>query len=249
MPSPDEGLRARVEAFLEAEDFSPGERIGPERLLAARFGVSRSELRRVLEVLERAGRVRRTIGRSGGVYSWDGKIERHLNTIQSVPDMLRQQGFQPATTVLSCGIAAADAAERRALRLDTGESVFRLRRRRDADGVTLSLDAMSLPLRLLPGIEQLDHGTSVYRMLSERYRVEPGHANESIHVVPATTEQAEVLRLPPGAPLFAIRRVTYTPSGIPFEWALDHFVASRTRITLDRHGARWKRAGRAVRPA
>ena len=100
-----------------------GERIGSERELAERLGVTRSELRSALDVLERDGQVRRTIGRAGGVFRWDGKIERHLNTIEGVPDMLRQQGFRPGTAVLSSGIGLASGVEARALRIAPGERI------------------------------------------------------------------------------------------------------------------------------
>lgn len=235
-------LIERFVAHLHAADFSAGERIGSERALAEEFGVSRSELRGVLEDLERAGRIRRTIGRSGGVFSWDGKIERHLNTIESVPDMLRQQGFRPTTTVLGSGIALASPIERRALRLSEGDPVFRLVRRRDADDVPLSLDSMSLPLRLLPGLQDFPHTDSVYHTLWERYGIEPAHANETIDVAPASADQAQILSVAVGDPLLSIRRVTYTEDRVPFEFSHDFFCADRTRITLSRHGARWKRA-------
>jgi GntR family transcriptional regulator len=45
-------------------------------------------LRGALEFLETSGEIRRTMGRLGGIVVNDGKIIRHLNTIQGVPDML-----------------------------------------------------------------------------------------------------------------------------------------------------------------
>ncbi|MDQ1205351.1 GntR family transcriptional regulator [Microbacterium sp. SORGH_AS_0862] len=247
MDSPGDSLVDRISRFIEAEQFSAGERIGSERALAEQFAVSRSELRTALELLERHHRIRRTIGRSGGVFCWDGKIERHLNTIEGVPDMLRQQGFRATTTVLHSGIAIATPVECRALRIARGEPVFRLLRRRDADDIPLSLDSMTLPIRMLPGFQNVTHTQSVYRTLLEEYEIEAAQANETIDVSAANTEQAEVLRISVGDPLLDIRRVTYSQHGVPFEFAHDYFVAARTRITLSRHGARWKRAAEPAR--
>ncbi|WP_296194826.1 GntR family transcriptional regulator [uncultured Microbacterium sp.] len=227
---------------LAAGEFDVGERIGSERELAERLGVTRSELRSALDVLERDGQVRRTIGRAGGVFRWDGKIERHLNTIEGVPDMLRQQGFRPGTAVLSSGIGLASGVEARALRIAPGDRVFRLRRRRDADDIPLSIDHMVLPMALLPGFPNVTLTGSVYRTLAEQYGIEAGHANETIDVVAATADQASILDIDPGDALLEIRRVTYSTQGVPFEFARDFFCAARTRITLSRHGARWKRA-------
>ncbi|MGB4778382.1 GntR family transcriptional regulator [Microbacterium sp.] len=236
-------LYERLVGHLDTSDFDAGERIGSERGLAEQFGVTRSELRAALDVLESEGRIRRTIGRAGGVFSWDGKIERHLNAIEGVPDMLRQQGFRCDTEVLGAEIAVATPIECRALRLAAGAPVFRLRRRRDANSVPLSLDSMSLPLHLVPGFASVSHDQSVYRMLAERYGIEAMSASETIDVVRATVEQATILGVAVGDPLLEIHRVTYGQDAVPFEFAHDFFRADRTRITLRKHGARWKRTG------
>jgi GntR family transcriptional regulator len=244
---PGQDLSDRLQRALEAAGYLPGERIGSERELAERFGVTRSAVRTALEDLERSGQVRRTIGRAGGVFAWDGKVERHLNTLEGVPTLLRQQGFTPTTTVLHAGLSTAEAVECRALRLEDGATVFRLTRRRDADGTPLSLDVMSLPLRRFPGFQDLDHEGSVYQQLQEHYGVEAAVANETIDVVGADPVRAAELRVDEGAPLLSIRRVTYDQNGLPFEFAHDHFIAARTRITLRRTGARWKRAAGSSR--
>jgi GntR family transcriptional regulator len=241
MTSPERELADRLVLYLRVQKFAPGERIGAERGLAEQFGVTRSELRSALEILEERGDIRRTMGRTGGVFSWDGKVERHLNSIHGVPELLRQQGFRHSTTVLQSRVAVAEPVERRALNLAEGDVVFHLQRRRDADGVPLSLDSMTIPLRLAPGFQDLSHTGSVYQALLEKYGIEAANANETIDVAAATATQALILQVPEAAPLLEIRRVTYSQEGLPFELAHDFFVADRTRITLNRTGARWKR--------
>ncbi len=228
--------------MLDAAGYLPGERVGSERDLAETFGVSRSALRTAVEHLERQGVLRRTIGSAGGVFAWDGKIERHVNTLEGVPALLRQQGFSSRTTCLRSELATADAAEQRALRLDPGQPVLRLVRRRDAEGAALSLDAMTLPIRRFPGLQTMSLDGSVYQLLHEHFGVEAFEANETIDVVAADAALAQILEVSPGDPLLSIRRVTYDQDRVPFEFAHDHFIAARTRITMRRTGARWKRA-------
>ena len=59
----------------------PGERLGAERELAERLGVSRSTIRAALADLERSGVVRRTRGRSGGIFVAERKVERDLTSL------------------------------------------------------------------------------------------------------------------------------------------------------------------------
>lgn len=236
------GLERRLRRWLRDEQFRPGERIGSERGLAESLGIARSTLRAALSRLENDRVVYRAMGRSGGVFASDGKIDRNPNTIEGVPSILRQQGFSSSTAVLRTEVAVASPAERRNLELDVGDPVFRLTRRRDADGMPLSLDRMSLPARRFPDLHRFDFRTSVYATLTEHYGLEISHANETIDVTPATREHAEVLGIDEGASLIDIWRTTYSGDGTPIEFAHDLFRSDRTRVTVRRYGARWKRA-------
>jgi GntR family transcriptional regulator len=237
-------LVERVRRLIVRMELRVGDRLGSERALAEHFGVPRSALRDALETLESRAEIRRTMGRTGGVFVADGKVERHLNTIEGVPDLLRQQGFRPSTEVLSSGIGIATPSEIRSLALTEGDHVFRVSRRRDADGVPLSLDTMTLPMRLLPGFQLLDHTESIYRLLAREYRIEFAHSDETIDVAAATPEQAAVLGIEVGAPLFEIWRITFDTADTPVEVSHDFFRADRTRVSLRRYGARWKRVPR-----
>jgi GntR family transcriptional regulator len=240
-------LVERIRRLIARAELRVGDRIGSERAIAEQFGVPRSALREALEELEAAAVIRRTMGRAGGVFVSDGKIERQLNTIQGIPDMLRQQGFRSATTVLEEGPGVATPSELRSLALADGDMVFRMRRRRDADGEPLSIDTMALPLRMVPGFDRHDHEGSVYRLLANEYRIEMAHADETIDVAEATSEQATILGVPVGAPLFEIWRVTFDAADAPIEFSHDFFRADRLRISLRRYGARWKRAAAPAR--
>ncbi|GAA4265807.1 GntR family transcriptional regulator [Frondihabitans peucedani] len=242
MPRDNSELADRIRRLIARSELRVGDRIGSERAIAEQFDVPRSALRDALEELESRALIRRTMGRTGGVFVADGKIERQLNTIQGVPDMLRQQGFIAATAVLAEGIGVATPSEQRSLALAEGENVFRLRRRRDASGTPLSLDTMVLPMRLVPGFQEHDHSDSVYRLLAREYRIETAHSDETIDVSAATAEQAALLNVDEGAALFEIWRITFDAGETPIEFSHDFFRADRTRISLRRYGARWKRA-------
>ncbi|WP_029150202.1 GntR family transcriptional regulator [Microbacterium indicum] len=237
-------LAERVRWIIRRDGFAPGERLGSERGLSEALGVPRSALRHALEALERRGEVRRAMGRAGGVFVDDGKIDRHLNTIEGVPRMLQQQGHRPGTVVLHSEIGIATPGERRRLALGPDAHVFRLVRRRDADDAPLSIDRMTLPCDRLPGIQRLDLTGSVYELIRERYGIELSHADETIDVVAASAEQAGVLGIAAGDALLALRRVSFDAAGRPIEASDDVFRADRTRISMRRVGASWKRLPR-----
>ena len=60
-----ESVRQRILQEVRNGSLQPGERLGSERALAERFGVSRATLRLALDALERVGTIRRVPGRGG----------------------------------------------------------------------------------------------------------------------------------------------------------------------------------------
>lgn len=62
-PSEREAAVAALKGFLSAGEYSPGDRIPPERELIGRLGMSRTLLRRALDSLEREGMIWRHVGK------------------------------------------------------------------------------------------------------------------------------------------------------------------------------------------
>lgn len=242
-----EDVVVRLRRLIAEAEYQATERLGDERRLAERLGVTRSALRGALDVLEREGRVRRTIGRGGGVFVSDGKIERQVDTAESVPDILRRQGLRCRTTVLAAHLAVASPREARALRLPTAAEpghpdgpgrahVVRVVRTREADDVPWSLETSVVPAHLAPGLLQHDLSTSLYRVLSEVYGLRPDLAEETIDVVGADAAQAAHMGVAEGAPVFRVTRVARDAGGTPIELATDLFRADRTRIHTHKLG-------------
>ncbi len=239
-----EELVARIEQYVRHEGLVPGERVGSERELAHHFGVARTALRVALAQLESRQLLRRTIGRTGGVFADDGKIERQLNTVQSVPSMLRQQGILCRTEVVRSEIGLASPQEARALGLTTADRVYRIVRKRFANDEPWSLDTSIIPAALAPALGTHDLTGSLYDILAERFSTRAREADETVDTVLATPDQAQLLSVAGGEPLFQIRRITWSHNGSPMEFARDVFRADRTRIHLRRYGVSWTRTRR-----
>jgi GntR family transcriptional regulator len=233
--TPEEVRRALAEQ-IGSGGLRPGQRLGAERALAAEFGVSRATLRQALAVLAEGGVVRRVPGRGGGTFVAKGKIERDLSRIVGVPELLRSQGVVAGTRVLSARLAEADDLTAQALRGRPGELVVDLVRIRLADGSPFSLEHAAFPARRFPGLLELPLGGSVYELLEEHFGAEPADAVERIEVVLASSGDAAILDVEPGAPLMAITRTTTDSDGEPIEFSRDLFRADRTRIVVRTEG-------------
>ncbi len=232
-----EAVRREVLRLITSGELRPGQRLGSERELSTRMGVSRTTLRQALGLLEQAGAVRRVPGRGGGTFVSGGKVERDLSSVVGVPALLREQGFTAGSRVVRATIAGADEATAAALGMQPGDLVTEIVRIRFADGVPLSLEQARFPALRFPGLLEQPLGGSVYELLAERYGVRPADALERIEAVAAGEEEAAVLGVEPGVPVLAITRTTSDEQGRAFEFSQDVFRGDRTRVLVHVSGA------------
>ena len=204
-----------LEEAIAAGRLAPGDRLPPERELAAEHGVSRMTVRRALETLESRGKLRRTIGRSGGSFVARPKLERDLGSFGGLSEQLRRQGVEAGARVLSAG--PVDAA-------------IEIVRVRLADGEPIALERSSFPARRFAALLGLDLTGSLYDLLGAHFDARPVRAVERIEPVTADAETAEVLGVPPGTPLLLVDRIAYDAGGAIVETARDIFRGDRTRI-------------------
>ena len=81
--------------------IAPGDRMPTEHDLAEWFGVSRMTLRQALAKLARRGLVTRAVGRRGGTFVAERKLEQDHTTLAGFSEQLRRQGVEPGARVLS----------------------------------------------------------------------------------------------------------------------------------------------------
>jgi GntR family transcriptional regulator len=232
-----EMVRRRILDELRDGTLEAGQRLGSERALAERFGVSRSTLRLALDALERGGTIRRVPGRAGGTFLHQSKIERDLSGIAGLPEYLRRQGFVAGTQVISAAIQPADDTTASELQIEQGAPIYDLLRLRLANGEPISLEHARLPADLLPDLLGQPLGESLMAVLEDRYGLVPGEALERIEVVRASRDEARLLGVGVGDPLISVERTASTSEGRPFEYSVDLFRGERTRIVVRTAGS------------
>ena len=206
---------AQIEQGIANGALAPGDRLPPERELAAAHGVSRMTVRQALQMLESRGLLRRSIGRSGGSFVAQPKLERDLGTFSGLSEQLRRQGVAAGARVVS------------AQEVDGAIVIVRVRL---ADGEPFALERSSFPADRFAGLLDLDLTGSLYDLLAEHFGAAPVRAVERIEPVLADADEAGVLGLPAGAPLMLVDRTAYDDDGLVVETARDVFRGDRTRI-------------------
>jgi GntR family transcriptional regulator len=185
-----EEVRRRILEQISSGALQPGQRLGAERDLSKRYRISRSTLRTALDALESAGAVRRSLGRTGGTFIADRRVERDLTAMAGLPTYLRRQGFEAGARVLSTATAEADEETARSLGLVAGAVILEVVRVRLADGDPISLERARFPAERFSGLLDRPLGGSLYSLLQTDYDLVPGEAVERIEIVSAPPSTA-----------------------------------------------------------
>jgi DNA-binding GntR family transcriptional regulator len=229
-------VHAQIEEWL-AEAIAvgrvaPGDRMPTEQDLADWLEVSRMTLRHALAKLARRGLVTRAVGRNGGTFVAERKLEQDRTTLAGFSEQLRRHGMAAGARVLSATQRAAGPVSAAALQLREGDQVHEVRRVRLGDGKPIVLEHSLFPAALFPGLLQCRLDGSLYELLEARYGHRPHRARESLEPVTAGVREAEALDVAEGAPLMLVERIAYTQGGQPVEFARDLFRGDRTRIVV-----------------
>jgi len=217
---------------IAAGQLRPGDRMPTEHDLAAWLGVSRMTLRHALATLARRGLVVRAVGRNGGTFVAEGKLEQDRTTLAGFSEQLRRHGMVAGARVLSATVRAAGPAAAAALQLAGGDPVAEVRRVRLGNGRPIAVEHSVFPAGLCAGLLTGRLDGSLYELLDEKYQLRPYRARETLEPVTAGAREAEVLEVREGAPLMLVERVAYVRDGRPVEYARDLFRGDRTRIVM-----------------
>ncbi len=223
--------------IIASGEIGPDKRIGTERELAQRFGITRNLLRGALSILEESGTIKREKGRNGGTYLNDKRLERDLSSIVGLPQLLKSQGMVAGTRVIRTALTEADAIVANQLCISIGDYIFEITRIRLGNGVPISLEHMILPADRFPGLLDRPLGGSIYELLASQYNVKPLEATERIEVRPAEPSEAQILSVSEESPLFFVTRITKDVDGQPFELSHDLFRTDRVLIYVKSFGS------------
>ena len=206
-----------------------GDRLSPERELAAQFGVSRMTLRQAISSLANAGYVSRLQG--AGTFVTDRTISKNTELTGFSEDM-RARGFSASSRLLKVSHRPAGAALGHELVLSPADMVYHIERVRMADGIPMCLEAIDLPAHLTPGLDEHPLEQSLYEILATTYGINLFKADQVITPTVVDQEQAALLQVPVHSPALVVKRLTYDKKRRPVERAESIYRGDRYDIRL-----------------
>ena len=204
-----------------------GEQLPPERVLAARFGVSRVTFRQAVSSLVESGHVVRRQG--AGPFVADPRISKRAEFLGFSEEMAAR-GMVASSRVISATTRAAGNSVGAELGLSPAEKVVHIERVRMGNGVPICLEEVDLPARRVPGIEDLDLTGSLYAVLSDTYGIVLSEAEQVIRTIVLDEQQAEALGVPPFSAALVIERLGFDAQRRPIERAVSVYRGDRYDI-------------------
>ncbi|WES63843.1 GntR family transcriptional regulator [Microbacter sp. GSS18] len=210
-------LARRLRDEIESGRLRADQALPSESELIDRYRVSRTVVREALADLVRAGLIYKVRARGSFVAPQRSELS-FIGSNTGSSDDLTATGRSVMTRVLDFEIGVADAGDARALHIDEGGRVIRLRRLRHVDGTPWLLVDTVLPYERFPGLVRANlENRSLYEHLRRHFGVQPHGADRWISAVVPSPEDAELLELEPGQPVLAIESVAWDADGTPFE--------------------------------
>ncbi len=218
-----EQVVAYVEDLIAEGGLGPGDLLPTYTELAASVGVSLITVRRALDELERAGKVRRhqglgTFVARPRIVTEPGRTGSLLGTLRPGEAGPRADSIDTRILEMRRGLPSPDVAS--ALRIGPDAPVWQLRRQRLIDGQPAVAETSIIPVALAPDLDQLVSrlGGSLYDLLARECDLEDDYEEQYLEVI-VTPDQEErrLLSIPPRTPVVRIRGLSMDKSGTPFD--------------------------------
>ena len=192
---------------LASGRWPPGSLLPSERALAEELGVSRTTLRHALRELADAGFLEPAPQR--GWFVARAYISEGPNVLAGFSEGAAARGLTAGSRVVSLRVSPCSFEMAELLGVPPASEVVELERVRTLDALPVAVQSLSLPQRLVPGLdkENLEDG-SLYRLLAEKYALTPSRCDYTLQADAASAHVAALLDIAPGSPVLVGHEVT-----------------------------------------
>lgn len=205
--------------LIESNFLKAGSQLPGENQMAEKLGVTRITLRRALQQLQREGHL--TARKGVGIFV------RSLPSVFTVRDdrpfleNFNAHGKEVVTTTLVLCREAVTTAVAKKLGLLENEETIRLCRIRSADDQPLYVNTKLFPASRFPDFESVYASRQSVSDVFKAHGIAKYHRHETrISGGFASSDEAELLKLTPGTPIFRVNAINHDEQSRAIEWTL-----------------------------
>lgn len=213
-----------LKSLIEDQSLQPGDPFPPEPELAKQLAISRSTLRRALNMLEQDGLIVRKQG-VGTFVSNHQHLDSGLERLESILTLASRSGVETRCGDLEVRKVEAEAPVAEALDVARGDPLLFVKRAiLFSDTPVAYLEDFVLPGCLRETEITPAFSGSVLDHLRHHCPRGVSRALAEITSVPASSSLAQILQLQDGAAVVLIKETVYDVEGRPIDYSLNYFV-------------------------
>ncbi len=197
-----------------------GMRLPDERSLAEHYQVSRSSMKRAMELLSQQGIVFKKRGSGtfiNPLYLKNQSLFRYEGSNLGLTDSLKVPGKKQGIALLDYNVIKAPGAIRQDLFLNEDDFVYEFRRLRYLDEQPFLIETGYVPIKIVPELKPEHLQKSLFNYLEDTQNKVVTKAFLNITVEPSDKEDQAHLKLSAKEPVGVIEGIFFLDDGTPFE--------------------------------
>lgn len=217
----------QIRHFIKtSQDDIVGSSFWSEGEVAERLEISKMTVRQAFQTLRKEGLLVIEKGRRPVIGS--GHAGKDFQQLRGFTEEMSQRGLRPSSKLLALEAQKPDSDTANALRLKRTQDVFCIKRLRFVDNELAGLETTYIPYHFFHGLDKQDlEKNSLYSIIEGQYGISLSWSEEEIRAIAATEKEASLLKIPPGFPLFYMRRTVYDTRSTPIEHGVSLFRGDR----------------------
>ncbi len=205
--------------------YAKSDHLPRESELAKVMGISRTQLRDILAVLECEGFITRRHGVGTIINRHVLNVPVRMDVEQEFLEMIYAGGYKPAVAYVHVETAPATKEEAQKLHLPEGTALLRVKKLCTADKMpAIYCEDMIEAALVKEPFSQQDLKASVFQLLQDKCGINCFMDMAQVIAVAADDFIAETLKIAKGSPLLHIQEVDYDIEGKPVLYAKQYFA-------------------------
>lgn len=218
---------------IDLGNLKPGDMLPYEGQLCEKFGVSRTVIRQALQELKNENYIITKKGK--GTFIAKPKInENIIQNLLGFYETWTSMGFKVENEVLIKEKIVASEKIANILQIKKGSFVIFLKRLSKLNGTPYSISTNYISFDIAPGILNDDfRNIGLYTLLENKYSAELTHGRSFIEISLANKEEAEMLKIKKGDPLFLLEGTSFLENWTPVVYYYSLQLGERSRIQVE----------------
>ena len=223
-------LEKYIRSAIVSGELKPGDKIETEEELSERFSVSRITVRNAISLLVEDGYLIKKQGK--GTFVCQPKMERDLISMANFSLICEINGVRAGSKMISMEMVKATPSDTRDLQIPDKSRVLSMKRVRYAGNDAVMIEKNYFPESYSFLLKEKINNHSLYKLLKEKYNSIPTSSNKTIEITVASREDAMLLHIPYGSPLFHIRGIVYDQNGKPLHRSEQLLLGDRFKFQM-----------------